>query len=489
MEKSNHIAFDLGASSGRLIVAEFDGEKIELKELHRFANTPVNMNGTLHWDIPKLLLEIKNGLNIVKLNNINVETLAIDTWGVDFGYLDKNGDLLYLPTHYRDENKLQYEDELYELVSKKDMFIKTGVQPATINSVLQLFADIKQKPFLKDSVKSVLFTPDLFNYLLTGIENTDFTIASTSSLLSKDDQKWSDSLFETLGIPREWFHNDISYGKKLGALSHQVREELEIQSINVISASSHDTAASLLSVPKKADSHNAFLSCGTWSLLGLEIEDVITTDEVYNFELTNEGCMDGNIRLLKNINGLWLLQQLQRYWAENGEMIDFSDLTARAVKSTTNTLIDTNDERFMRATNMYDTILQYCDDTQQDKPKTKGEMVRIVLESLALSYAKTVKQLEKITNQKVEQINMFGGGIKNHLLCQLTANFSGKEVVTGPTEASAMGNIIGQLLVTNKIERSDIYQITNNSFTVKVFYPESNKSMIQKKESYQKLFN
>lgn len=489
MKKSSHIAFDLGASSGRLIVAQFDGEKIILEELHRFANTPVNMNGTLHWDIPKLLLEIKNGLNIIKLNNIEAETMAIDTWGVDFGYLDKNGDLLYLPTHYRDENKLNYEDELYELVDRSSLFTETGVQPATINSILQLFADIKRKPFLKDSVKSVLFMPDLFNYFLTGIENIDFTIASTSSLLSKDGQKWSNSLFEKLGIPLEWFHDNISFGKKIGSISDQVQQELELQSIDVVSVASHDTAASLLSIPKKADSHNAFLSCGTWSILGIEIDDALTSDEVYDFDLTNEGSIDGKVRLLKNINGLWLLQRLQKYWAENGEMIEFGDLTKRATNSSTDTFIDTNSQVFMRDTNMYEAILQYCEDTKQSKPETKGEMARIVLESLALSYARTIEHLEKVTNKKIEQINMFGGGIKNQLLCQLTADFSGKEVVTGPTEASAMGNIIGQLLVTKKIKREDIYHITTKSFSVKTYYPEPDDSTNQKKEKYQKLID
>lgn len=487
MESSNHIAFDLGASSGRLIIANFDGEKITLKELHRFANTPVNMNGTLHWDIPKLLLEIKNGLNIIKLDDIKVETMAIDTWGVDFGYLDKNGDLLYLPTHYRDEKKLQYKDKMYDKISRKELFKKTGVQPANINSILQLYADVNRRPFMMNSVKSVLFIPDLFNYFLTGIENIDFTIASTSSLLSKKNQKWSASIFESLGIPSDWFHDNISFGKKIGHISQQIQEELGISPIEVVSVSSHDTAASLLSIPKKTDSHNAFLSCGTWSILGVEIEDAITTDEVYNFGLTNEGCFEGKARLLKNINGLWLLQKLQRYWAENGEMLEFSDLTERALNATTNTFIDTNAQIFMGDTNMHDAILKYCDDTNQTKPQTKGEMVRIILESLALSYAITVEQLEKVTERKIDQINMFGGGIKNQLLCQLTADFSGKEIVTGPTEASSMGNIIGQLLVTKRIEQEDVFEVMNKSFSVKTYSPQEDHNTAKKLETYKKI--
>lgn len=489
MAKTNHIAFDLGASSGRLMLGEFDGEKISLKEIHRFDNTPVNINGTLHWDIPRLLLEIQNGLKLINLKNIEVQTMAIDTWGVDFGYLDLNGDLLYLPTHYRDETKLDYQAELYELIDRKELFNQTGVQPASINSILQLFTDIKRKPFLRDSVKDILFTPDLFNYLLTGEKNIDFTIASTSSLLEKDKQTWSEAIFKTLGIPLTWFQPHVSYGKVLGPLSKQVQEELEIGPIEVISVSSHDTAATLLAIPKEEDSYNAFLSCGTWSILGIEIDDAITTDEVYHSGLTNEGCIDGKIRLLKNINGLWLLQQLQRYWADQGEEVGFAELTKKAVNSTTHTFVNTNDDEFMKDTNMYEAVLEYCDRTNQTKPETKGEMVRIVLESLALSYAQTIEQLEEITNKQIEQINMFGGGINNQLLCQLTADFSGKEVVAGPTEASAMGNIISQLLVTGKIKRKEINQIMQRSFSVKVYQPKSDNIIEQKKKAYLELFD
>lgn len=479
MEKSCHIAFDLGASSGRLVLGTFDGKEIVQEEIYRFANTPVNISGTLYWDTPKLFQEIKNGLTMLKVQNIEAESLAIDTWGVDFGYLDKNGELISLPTHYRDEKKLAYEADFYELVDKRELFDKTGVQPASINSIVQIFTDLNRKPYLKESVDTLLFTPDLFNYFLTGVKNTDFTIASTSSLLSKVDQGWDKSILKKLNIPEQWFSGHPSYGKLLGPISEQIQEELEIKSIDVISASSHDTAATLLAIPTPADTHGAFLSCGTWSVLGIENDGYITTTEAYEYGLTNEGSLTGKIRLLKNINGLWLLQQLQRYWAENGEMISYADLTEMAKEAKTDTFLDTNDEIFMGRNNMHEMIMLYCEKTNQVKPKNKGEMVRIILESLALSYAKTIKQLEKISNEEITHINMFGGGIKNQLLCQLTADFSGKKVIAGPTEASSIGNIMSQLLVLEKIEAEEVEEVLKNSFTVKNYYPTNDPQIKQ----------
>lgn len=484
MENSYHVAFDLGASSGRLVLGTFDGEKIKQEEMYRFSNTPVNINGTLYWDIPKLLQEIKNGLNVLKVNQIEADTLAIDTWGVDFGYLDENGELVSLPTHYRDEKKLDFEEELYQLIDEKQLFERTGVKPATINSILQLYTDVKRKPYLKDAVETVLFTPDLFNYFLTSQKNIDYTIASTSSLLSSESKTWDEELLNKIGIPTEWFKTKPTFGKNLGSLSSQFQEEIGINAIDVISASSHDTAATLLAIPKKDDKKNVFLSCGTWSVLGTELDQPITTTDAYNFDLTNEGCLSGNIRLLKNINGLWVLQQLQRYWSENGEMIEFSEMTKMAAESKTNTYLDTNDELFMGRNNMKEMIRLFCEKTRQDVPQNKGEMVRVILESLAMSYAQAIKNIEEITNEKIENINMFGGGIQNELLCQLTSDFSGKPVIAGPVEASSLGNIISQLLTIEKIQFEDVKEIIEKSVEVKVYQPKDSSEIEEKIEKY-----
>jgi rhamnulokinase len=464
MNKTNHIAFDLGASSGRMILGEYYNKSLNLKEVYRFVNTPVEMNGILYWDFPKLYQEIKNGMKILAKENVQVDSLSVDTWGVDFAYLDKNGDLLLLPRNYRNEEKKKYENEIYKKISRKELFEETGVYPTTINSIVQIYADLQRYPWLKEVAQTILFMPDLFNYFLSKERVTNYSIASTSALLSKN-QKWSKKIIETLNFPEKWFNQEIVNISILGEITSSEIQHECYEHTKVISGAAHDTAASILTVQNNA----VFLSCGTWSIMGIKISDPIINDKAYELELTNEGTVDGYIKLLKNINGLWILQELQRYWAENGSMYSYEELTTKAQASTFNEMIDVEKAKFVNKCNMYQTIRDDFIERGLTPPEKVGDFVRVVINSLAEKYNEVICKLEELTQQQFEIIHMVGGGIQNELLCEFTAKKTKRSIITGPVEASAFGNVLSQLIALKLIESSEINSIISNSIELKYF--------------------
>ncbi|ARJ51976.1 rhamnulokinase [Staphylococcus lutrae] len=467
MEVTKHIAIDFGASSGRVILGHFDGQKIQLEEIYRFANTPVEMNGVLYWDFPKLFQEIKNGLKAVSRVTTNVESLAIDTWGVDYGYIDAQGRLLLLPKNYRNEEKLKYQEALYEALPELEFYKYTGIVPSSINSYVQLYADIQAHPWLKDVVAHVLFMPDLFNYFLTQQININYSIASTSGLLSTS-KKWSDTLFEKLGIPKQWFdQSELTLNKVLGHLTPSLIKETGLSELKVIASTGHDTAASILTVSPNA----IFISCGTWSVIGIQRDEPIINEVAYQMGLTNEGTYDGQIKCLKNLNALWILQELQRYWSEQGHAYSFSELVKSAEMAHIDSFIDVEDAAFLKQENMYELIQQHLKATGQTLPETVGEWVRIVIQSIAMQYQRTILTIERLSGQSYDTVHMVGGGIQNALLCQLTAKYTGKKVVTGPIEASAMGNVLGQLCTLGLIKKTDIQQVVAASVQLKNYRP------------------
>ncbi|WP_242449754.1 rhamnulokinase [Staphylococcus delphini] len=340
-----------------------------------------------------------------------VESLAIDTWGVDFGYIDQNGHLLLLPKNYRNETKLKYQEAIYNRLSELEFYEETGVLPSSINSYVQLYADLQEHPWLKETVAHVLFMPDLFNYFLTQQTNVNYAIASTSGLLSTE-QKWSTKVLETLGIPQHWFQQtDMTLHTILGPLTPSLVKETGLKDLQVIASAGHDTAASLISITE----NNIFLSCGTWSVIGVQVNKPIVSKESYAAKFTNEGTAFGRIKFLKNINALWVLQELQRYWAENGQMYSYSQLVEEAKHSDINSTVDLDDECFLKRGNMEEIIDSYLNKNNQDLPKNTGDYVKVTLLSIAKKYSESVSEIEKITDRKFNRIRMVGGGIQNEL--------------------------------------------------------------------------
>lgn len=467
------LAVDLGASSGRLVQGVFNGTDLQLSEVHRFKNESVNINNGLYWDIIYLIREIKKGIKIASDDNIKVESISVDTWGVDFGYLDHNGDLISNPHCYRDDRTLKYSDNLYSKIDKKELYSITGVKPANINTINQIFSDINEKPYLKNIVKNVLFMPDLINYLLSGNLSNEFTISSTSGLMDIKNKTWAQDIFEKLEIPIEWFLPVQTNGSLIGKLNQSIVEELNIESFSVISGASHDTAAAVLAIPYEQENNSAFISNGTWSLIGVESISPVVSKEAYEANITNEGCFSGNYRILKNTTGMWIIQELQREWRLKGEDVSFEQMVQLAsTVSNCTSFINPNFESFITPDNMENKIIEYLKKTKQRLPKKKAEIIRCVYESLAFSYRQTIEQLETLTNMNIDNIHMVGGGTKNKLLCQLTADLTGKKVIAGPIEASALGNILSQMLVLNEIKPDDIVEIVKKTEKTITYYPQ-----------------
>jgi len=468
------LAVDLGASSGRVMKGLFDGKKIEFSEVHRFNNGAIPINGSLHWDVLNLFQHIKEGIIKSSEDKKFIGSIAIDTWGVDYCYLDKDGDLIANPHCYRDQRTTKYENEFYQKLSKKKLFKETGVQPALINSINQIHADLAMKPYLRNIVDKVLFMPDYLNYLLSNQMINEYTILSTSGLLDANTRELSSEIMDRVGIPSHWFPNIVKGGQILGPLTSELRAELNRGDIQVIAGASHDTASAVMAIPySHVKEETAFISCGTWSLVGIERREPVITDEAFHAGLTNEGTFDGKYRILKNTTGLWIYNELRREWSLKGNDKSHDDLTALANEVNNNQIyINPNDDSFSTPGNMEEKIRKFCQKTNQETPKTTGEFIRIILESLAMSYRNTIEQLESITGQSIQQIQMVGGGIKNKLLCQFTADFTKRKVVAGPVEASSLGNMVTQLNTLGLVNsREEINEVIKNSSEVKYYTP------------------
>ncbi|NBJ70815.1 MULTISPECIES: rhamnulokinase family protein [Clostridia] len=468
------LAVDLGASSGRVMQGLFDGKKVELYEVHRFNNHPISVGDNLYWDVLNLFQQIKKG--IVKSSNdgIPIESIAVDTWGVDYCYLDKDGDLISNPLSYRDQRTKKYENKFYNKLSKVDFFTKTGVQPDLINSINQIHADLTSKPYLKKIVKKVLFMPDLITYLLSGQIINEYTISSTSGLLDVNSRQFSKQIMEKIGIPIDWFSTISKGGKTVGTLTPELCNELRVDAFKVVAGGSHDTASAVLAIPYlNSIQETAFISSGTWSLVGVESTHPVITNEAFVAGLTNEGTFGGNYRILKNTTGLWIYNELRREWSLKGERLAHKTLAALADEIEDNkSYINPNADPFSKLGNMEEKIQNFCMKTNQEIPKAKRRLVRVILESLAMSYRNTIEQIEDITHRQINQIQMVGGGIQNELLCQLTADFTNREVIAGPIEASSLGNIISQLITLGLINRrEDIVALIKNSEEIKIYKP------------------
>lgn len=439
------IAADFGAGSGRVIVGTWlaASKTIELEEIHRFGNEQKMIDGHLRWDFETLFNELKTGLKkaFAKYGD-EIKSIGIDTWGVDYGLLDKEGRLIANPICYRDDRTKGMMDAAFQKMPKEEFFQYAANQFMEINTVFQLMSETDLQ-----RAEILLFMPDLFNYFLTGKCYNEFTIASTSQLLNTKTHQWDDAIFERLNLPKHLIQEIIYPGTVIGELTAELAAEVG-GNAKVVAIGSHDTASAVASI-KDDGSDWAFISSGTWSLMGTPSKEPIISKEALESDFTNEGMTDGRIRFLKNITGLWLIQQLVKEWEQEGYKCDYSELVKEAEHSSLDSSFDVDDARFMNPEKMSEAIISYLKEENQELPITKGDFMRCVCISLAKKYAEVKTQMERCTNKKINKIYIVGGGSKNQLLNRLAAEYTQCEVIRGEVEATAMGNILVQLKSEN----------------------------------------
>jgi len=468
------LAFDFGASSGRAMLATFDGEKITLEEKHRFSNDPVEINGSLHWDVLRLFFEIKQGiLKCANSGDRDIDCIGIDTWGVDYGLLDENDKLLGNPYHYRDTRTDGMYDEAFKKVSKEEIFESTGIAFNWFNTLFQLLSAKLSGDVTLKNAKTLLFMPDLFNFFLTGKKKCEYTIASTSQMFDSKTHKWSTDLLEKLGIPTDIYPEIIYPGETVGTLKPELAEELGVGEIPVIAVASHDTGSAVASVPVTDTKDFIYISSGTWSLMGVELDKPNISAEVMEHNFTNEGGVNKTIRFLKNIMGLWLIQESRRQWDREGELLSFDELEKQANEAEPfASLIDPDYPEFQTPGNMPKRIKKYCERTGQKIPETKGEIVRCIAESLAFKYRKTIEGMEEVNGKEYNVVHIVGGGIKDKMICKFTANATKRVVEAGPVEATSIGNVLVQAMAVGAIkDLTEGRQVVKNSFDIARYEP------------------
>jgi rhamnulokinase len=454
-KKASYIAVDLGAESGRVMLGRVADGRLSLEQIHRFANGPVEENGSLRWDFDRLLSEIKTGIGqAAKKVGGRVAGIGVDTWGVDFGLLGSDGRLIEKPYHYRDSRTNGMMDKAFSLMPKKRIYESTGIQFMQLNSLYQVLAmRLANSPVLAETER-LLFMADLFSYFLCGKAIGEYTLASTSQMMDMQTGQWSRPIFDGLSLPMKIMPEITLPGVVVGPLTPEVAKEAGCEQIPVVAIGSHDTASAVLGVPASGDRW-AYLSSGTWSLMGVELPNAIINDKTFQYEFTNEGGVDNTIRLLKNIMGLWLVQECKRQWQRDGQDLSYGELTGMATAAQPFFgHIECDRSEFLAPGDMPARINKCLTETGQKPTQDKGQMVRLILESLALKYRSILNAIEDVTGQEIDVLHIVGGGIQNELLCQFTANAIGRKVITGPIEATAIGNILMQAKAAGQLKRS-----------------------------------
>ncbi len=469
----NYLAIDLGAESGRGILGRLENGKLSLSELNRFPNTPVRLADGLHWDPLRLMAEVKQSIMLAcQAGEGHLDGIGLDTWGVDFGLLDRNGSLISNPMHYRDSRTDGMIEEVFKIVPKEEVFSQTGIQFMQLNTLYQLFSLVwNNSPSLKIA-ETFLTMPDLFNYWLTGRKVCEFSNATTTQCYDPRRGAWAAPLLQRLSIPTEIFPEIVQPGTVLGPLSTHLVEELCVPTAQVIAPACHDTGSAVAAVPAENGSH-AWISSGTWSIMGVTVDHPVINERALEFNLTNEGGVNGTFRLSKNIMGLWLVQESRRTWQQQGETLSYEDLTHLAAEAPAlRSIVDPDAGDFLKPGDMPARIQAYCRRTGQPVPESKGAVLRCALESVALRYRWVLESLETLLDKRLEVIHIVGGGTKNRLLSQLAADATGRKVITGPVEATAAGNLLTQAMALGDIASlDDLREVVRCSFDVETFEP------------------
>jgi len=478
-----YLAFDFGAESGRAVLAHLQSGILTTEEVHRFRNEPVEYGGSLHWDAPRLWFEVRKALACVE--HMELAGIGVDAWGVDYALLGERGELLQNPYHYRDHRTGGVMEEVFRKVPKDQIYRATGIQFMPINTLYQLCAAQRDTPSIMTAAKQWLTIPDLFNYWLTGNAVCEFTNATTTQLVDPVTRTWAIDLMQKLGLNPSLPAPIVEPGSIVGTLLPSLVQNSSLAATPVIAPACHDTGSAVAAIT--ARDSTAFLSSGTWSLIGTELDAPVVTAEALRLNFTNEGGVNGTTRLLKNVMGLWMLQGCRNCWSARGQSADYRELVELAGREPALAhLVDPDDEAFLRPSDMLAAIDQFCRKTHQPGPTTPGAYVRCILESLALKYRMVLRSLEKLCGKRIDQIRVIGGGSKNRLLNQFTADATGKKVLAGPAEATALGNIAMQILATG--EASSLQQvraIIDRSFATEVFDPRETDKWEQQAERFE----
>ncbi len=490
MGEANFIAFDLGAESGRALLGTLADGRLTIAEKHRFANPMGRMRGHYHWDLLAQWEAIKAGLRKAAQGGAKIDGIGVDTWGVDYGLIDRRGELLSLPYMYRDGRTDGMMEQAFAAVGREWVFSATGTQFMQFNTLFQLLAEKQQNPDRLRQADRLLFMPDLFNYLFTGISRNEFSIVSTSQMYDPQAKTWAIDLMKSLDLPTHLLGEIVPSGSVIGPLSDAVADECGVKPMPVIAPATHDTASAVAAVPVvTGESDWCYISSGTWSLMGVELDSPIINEKSLRYNYTNEGGVGGSIRFLKNIMGLWLVQECRRYWQAAGKTLDYTTLTQQADAATPlKSLIDPEHKPFLSPGKMPEKIAEFCRNTGQPVPQSMGEIVRCCLESLALTYRKTLEGLEDILGRRINTIHLVGGGTQNQLLNQMTADATGRAVVAGPIEATGIGNLLVQAMAVGVVDSLEQARaIVRASFPVQEYRPREMSRWDEAYERYRKV--
>ena len=471
-----YLAIDLGAESGRVMAGLWNGKTIRLEEVHRFPNGPVYLGDSLRWDVVRLWAEIQNGLGLAaKKYGKSIVSVGADTWGVDYVLLDRRGEMLGQPYAYRDDRTNGTMEKAFKKVPRSEIFAQTGLQFMQLNTLFQLLAHNQANPRLLEAADTLLFMPDFLHWALCGSRVAEFTIASTSQCLNPLTRNWATGLLKKFGLPTDIFPKVVPPGTRLGALRPGVADRTGLRNVNVVAPPAHDTASAVAGVPtaNTGKANWAYLSSGTWSLMGAEVNKASLSARTQELNLTNEGGLDGTYRLLKNIMGLWLVQQCKRSFDARSRKYEYGQLAQMAAKAPAlRCIVNLDDTRFLNPPDMPKAIQDFCRETKQPVPKTEGELVRCAYESLALKYREVLGWLEELTGNRMEVIHIVGGGSKSGILNQFTADVCQRAVIAGPVEATAMGNLLVQVRASGELSSlAEMREVIRKSSEVATVQP------------------
>ena len=473
MTEKHYIACDLGAESGRVILGTFTDGALALEEIHRFPNSATRIQGSLRWNVLRIFEELKRGLRVVAAREIPIVGLSTDSWGVDYVLFKDRQPMLTPPYQYRDARTDRTYSAALEKAGRDKIFAETGIQFTPINTLYQLIAEVEDNAELVEIADSFLTIADYYNYLFSGVACAEVSLASTTQLYNPTNAGWSAELMRQFGIPEKLFPQVVPSGTRLGPLTQELCNETGLTNVEVIATCSHDTGAAVAAVPAKGDGW-AYLSSGTWSLIGVELPAPLLGDDVREHNFTNEIGFGGSTRFLKNIIGLWLLQESRREWACRGQNLDYAEINRLAEQAEPfRSLINPNAARFLKPDNMPAKIAAYCRETDQPEPATPGQVARCILESLALLYRHVLDDIEQLTGREIARLHIVGGGSQSALLNQFTANATGRSVLTGPVEATAIGNLLIQAIAMGDLDSLvSLRRVVRQSFTIATWEPD-----------------
>lgn len=491
MEEKKFIGFDIGAESGRCVVALLSDNKLEYHEVHRFSTYNIKYEKGFYWDILAIYKEIITGLtNAQKAYGSNFNGIGFDTWAVDYVLIDSDERILGYPYHYRDDRTDGIMEKAFQIVSKNKIYNQVGIQFAHFNTLFQFLAEEMQNSSLLDIADKFLLIPDFLSFLLSGKKKAEFTNASTTSLVNPFKRDWCWELIDEFKLPRKIFPEIVEPGHILGNILPSIAKKTGLNpDTPVIATSSHDTASAVVSVPAVENSEWAFLSSGTWSLMGIELKHPLITSEAMDYNFTNEGGVENTTRFLKNIIGLWPVQECKRYWDDKSKNYSYTELVSLAKKSDyAKSWINLNDPRFLKAGRMPEKIQEYLRESEQTVKSDAGFIIRVLLESLAFNYRETLKRIEKVTGEKIKSLYVVGGGVQNELLTQLTADAINRDVYAGPIEGTIIGNIGIQAIAAGIVPNLKAWRnIVANSFELKIYKPVNTEYFNTNEKNYRKI--